>query len=276
MDLAGVNRATSLSDYLVRLAGARLATDPGTSFAYANPNYDVLARLVEVAAGQPFGDVLDDQVFGPLGMTTSAVDDRRIRPALGHQSWFGVFVPRPESEMFSRSSGSAGLITTADDLARWSRYQVTNSPALVSPGSFRLIHTPPDPARSTYAMGWLADPGRAAFRHDGLMFTYRAQQLVLPDSGWAVAVMLNSSSAADPTLEMTDSLVDLVSGRDAVPTGGSRALVEGLLLAATLLALVPGVLGTLRARRWRTAADPGPAVQAGPPSRAWPGWCCRP
>ncbi|MBD1867349.1 serine hydrolase [Cyanobacteria bacterium FACHB-471] len=36
---------------------------PGTEFHYFNPNYDVLARVVEVVSGQPFSDYLRSHLW---------------------------------------------------------------------------------------------------------------------------------------------------------------------------------------------------------------------
>ena len=54
-------RVTSLAD------GCSVGAS-GTGFHYFNPNYDLLARIVEVQSGLPFQDYVAQIIFTPLGM----------------------------------------------------------------------------------------------------------------------------------------------------------------------------------------------------------------
>ena len=45
-----------------------LEFEPGTSWAYCNMGVDVLGRLIEVASGRAYEDLLCERVFDPLGM----------------------------------------------------------------------------------------------------------------------------------------------------------------------------------------------------------------
>lgn len=249
VDLADLNRATTITDYVARLADTRLATQPGARYAYSNVNYEVLAALVEYLTGRPFAQVVTDEVLAPLGMRSSGIGDSGPQPALGYQDWYGLFLPRQESEMFSRG-GSAGLVTTSSDLTRWLRYQATGQPRLVDRSVYEAMHAPPRDGSSPYAMGWQVEDGGHTISHNGLMFTYRAQQIVDLQTGWAVAVMANSSSAADPAAPIARSLMALVTGLETTPTDGGRGLTQGLLLLSTISAIVGGVIGIVRARRW--------------------------
>jgi CubicO group peptidase (beta-lactamase class C family) len=49
---------SDLGRRVASLRDARLVTEPGTQFHYSNPNYEVLARLVEVVTGTPWADRL--------------------------------------------------------------------------------------------------------------------------------------------------------------------------------------------------------------------------
>ncbi|MCL7714730.1 serine hydrolase domain-containing protein [Stenotrophomonas mori] len=65
---ADVDSATSLEDVAARLATVPLADAPGTHFHYEGANTELLARVVEVVAGQPFARFLQQRVFDPLAM----------------------------------------------------------------------------------------------------------------------------------------------------------------------------------------------------------------
>jgi CubicO group peptidase (beta-lactamase class C family) len=55
----------TLEDRVQDLRSARLVSEPGRSFHYFDPNYQVLARLVEVVTGRKFSSQLLDRVFAP-------------------------------------------------------------------------------------------------------------------------------------------------------------------------------------------------------------------
>ena len=75
LDLAGV---------CDRLATFPLLFQPGTEWNYGYSN-DVLGRVVEVATGRPFADVVQDTVLDPLGMTETTwfVPETEPRPTRG-------------------------------------------------------------------------------------------------------------------------------------------------------------------------------------------------
>jgi CubicO group peptidase (beta-lactamase class C family) len=65
----------TIAGRVASLHAAHPVSTPGTAFHYFNPNYDVLARVVEVVTGQAFSDYVHTHIFAPLQMahTTSVV-----------------------------------------------------------------------------------------------------------------------------------------------------------------------------------------------------------
>ncbi|MEM6927939.1 MAG: serine hydrolase domain-containing protein, partial [Myxococcota bacterium] len=66
-----VARPLTLEAMSQELATIPLYRQPGERWQYSWAN-DVLGRVVEVSAGRPFAEVLETQVFGPLGMTATS------------------------------------------------------------------------------------------------------------------------------------------------------------------------------------------------------------
>ncbi len=64
---------TNLEQAAIAMAELPLVHDPGESFTYGL-NTDVLGRVVEVVAGQTFGDYLGEHIFSPLGMTSTSFE----------------------------------------------------------------------------------------------------------------------------------------------------------------------------------------------------------
>ena len=93
----------TLANRVTALRAAHSASAPGTAFHYFDPNYQLLARLVEVVSGQPFDVYLREHVFTPLAMRdtlsamTSALPNQPTHQlAQGHIMAYGVPVSLPE------------------------------------------------------------------------------------------------------------------------------------------------------------------------------------
>ncbi|MEV1004325.1 serine hydrolase domain-containing protein [Nonomuraea sp. NPDC050202] len=247
VDIAATEEATSLADYTARLAGSRLAADPGTRYEYCNVNYDLAARLVEVASGRRFGDYLRDRVFGPLGMASSAVSDKVVPVADGYNSLFGLWLPRPELAGFHDDSGAGGVITTAADMGKWLIAQAGDGRPLVKRQSLEAMHRPTK--LRPYGMGWgIEDNGQLV--HSGNLFTYNAVEAVSPKTGYGFAVMTNNATLYDPTYDIMLGLTAMSEGRAPEGPGNDRQLFEAVLGAFALVAAGLGVLGVARAGRW--------------------------
>jgi CubicO group peptidase (beta-lactamase class C family) len=250
IDVTALEDAGSLADYTARLRTGSLAADPGTRWEYCNVNYDLAARLVEVASDQTFDDYLQQQVFGPLGMNRSAIRDDVLRPDNGYNSLFGVWIPRAEPAGFLDGSGGGGVITTAADMGRWLITQNGRGRQLVTPASLETMHSPSN--INDYGMGWGPEKpadGPEMLVHSGNLFTYNAVQAIVPETGYGFAVMTNGASFYDSSYDILTGLAALSQGKTPAEPGGRQQaeLVMGLI---ALAAVALGVLGAVRSRRW--------------------------
>jgi CubicO group peptidase (beta-lactamase class C family) len=114
--LAGDFDNAELAD---RIAKLPLAYQPGTRWAYGY-SFDVLSRVIEVVSGQSLRQFLQDNLFGPLGMTGTGFyvtkPDQQDK----------VAEPLPSDPIHENprirkrwESGGAGLVSTTADLARF-------------------------------------------------------------------------------------------------------------------------------------------------------------
>lgn len=100
---------------------------PGTTYSYNNPAYNTLAALVEVVAGQSFASYCDEKFYKPLGMrdtnhheTTADITRMSVVARVAKDRWVARWSPGdPPTVPFVRGSG--GLISTAEDYARFCR-----------------------------------------------------------------------------------------------------------------------------------------------------------
>jgi len=248
VDVGATQRATNLAGYLSALREGTLAAEPGTHYEYTNVNYDVAARLVEVVDGRDFSDAMRGRVFGRLGMGSSAVGDRPVRPSHGFISCYGAWVSRAELAGFR--GGAGGVVTTASDMGRWLISQAGYGPPMLTPGSLAVSHQPWPGTH--YAMGWGDEvaEGHKLLVHPGNLFTYTAVQAVDPATGFGFAVLTNSAALYDDTYNILLGLVALTDGRTPTTPGAQRQLTESALALTALVAVGLGILGVLRSRRW--------------------------
>jgi CubicO group peptidase (beta-lactamase class C family) len=234
----------TLAEAVERLRDAGLADEPGAKFHYHNPNYEVAARIVEVVAGQPFAEYLRTRLFGPLGMTSSTtVDEPPTDLSPGSVRAFGFKVPVTEPDWFT--GGSHGVLSTAEDLARWLVAQRDGGGAL-SPSSVALAHTPA-PGRD-YAFGWgTYRPGQLS--HNGEWFSHTAAQILLPD-GYGIVVLATGLALDNDADTLAQGLATLVQGGSPEPTLPAGVVADRVLAGLMLLSLLLAALGVVHARRW--------------------------
>ncbi|MFT3763254.1 MAG: serine hydrolase domain-containing protein [Pseudoxanthomonas sp.] len=125
-------QAGNLADYARRVAQAPLAEAPGTHFHYDGVNTQVLARVIEVVSGQPFGEFLRRRIFTPLRMKdtgfevpeaqrgrvadlTRMDDDGQLRLADTDSA------RHPGVRLNRYDNGAGGLYSTAADYLRFAR-----------------------------------------------------------------------------------------------------------------------------------------------------------
>ncbi len=98
-----------------------LSFDPGTQQVYSGTGYIIAARLIERLTGASLAAVTDRWFFKPLGMTRTSwrSDPRDVVPGLatGSAAADHGFAQSPRTTF---AHGNSALVTTVDDLLRWS------------------------------------------------------------------------------------------------------------------------------------------------------------
>lgn len=120
--------AAGFADTVARLP---LAFQPGERWRYG-PGLEVLGRVVEVVDGRPFERYLDEEIFRPLGMRSTAF---RLTPAL-RARLAGFYERGPDGQLHPTrglvpldlleptarfACGGCGLVSTAGDYLRFAQ-----------------------------------------------------------------------------------------------------------------------------------------------------------
>ncbi|GLV29851.1 serine hydrolase [Sphingobium sp. TomTYG75] len=118
---------SSLKQFAERLAAAPLLSDPGTAWSYS-VGLDLLGRIIELVAGMPFEQFLEQRFFAPLGMNSTFFDvpaDKKARLVTsytGRGAKLAVVDAGPTSIFLNKPafpSGGGGLISSAHDYDRF-------------------------------------------------------------------------------------------------------------------------------------------------------------
>ncbi len=215
-----------------------VADAPHGVFRYTNAGYNIATTLLEGRDGRDWRGLVRDQVLAPVGMTrtTPWVSRARARGtiAAGH---FGLdpkgATPSPLQKVDETMQSAGGLISTANDMARWLSLQINDGvvggrrifPAgtVASTHRSRVVQGRRFGAyqRDGYGLGW--QTGRYGedrlIHHFGNFSGSRAHVSFMPDRKLGVAVLINEDLVAGDLADVVANYVyDRFGGRTDLKT----------------------------------------------------------
>lgn len=105
--------------------------EPGSQYEYSTSNYMLLTAIIETITGQSYSDFMRENIFLPLGMNDTGVDNGRdIIHGLSSGYSFWKKPIHAEFADLSFPLGGYGLYSTTGDLFKWS--QALRKPTLIS------------------------------------------------------------------------------------------------------------------------------------------------
>lgn len=141
-------RGQSNAEFAALLARMPLMFEPGSIWEYSRAT-DVLGALLEVVSGQSLGQLLQENVLGPLGMVDTAfhvppAQQHRIAQAFAHDPDGGTPMPLIDlTEVPRLESGGGGLGGTVADYARFCQCMLNggtlHGQRLLSPHTVRFM-----------------------------------------------------------------------------------------------------------------------------------------
>lgn len=201
-------------------AGLSFSNIPGQTFEYSNLGYIMLGKVVSKASGMRFQDYVTREILRPLGMNNTRWEYTQAAPgklALGYRWERDHWEAEP---LLSDGDGAAmgGLITTADDFARYVAFHLDAWPARSDPdrgplrrASVREMHLPhafaalaakatmtdgktPNPRVGFYSYGlttWRDSRDVVTSGHAGGLPGFGSQYLFAPDHGVGIFAFTN-------------------------------------------------------------------------------------
>ncbi|MDE2942612.1 MAG: serine hydrolase [Gemmatimonadota bacterium] len=209
---------------LASIPHTRFYTMPGTQYQYSNIGYGVLGYALQRAAGTSFMDLVEDRLFQPLGMRSSAFivgPDLWRRVAVGFANGADGAVnaefPALEHEGRGYKVPNGGVYATVGDLATFAAAVMgMTEHELLEPATRRevmRVQTPEDPDAG-YGLGFSIRPvaleGGDDVRfvgHGGSVAGYNMYLVFEPESGYGVALGRNYNSGATSLGEAGNGLL---------------------------------------------------------------------
>ena len=200
--------------------GFDLVAEPRTRYSYSSYGYNLLGAAIEGAAAMPYQRFMRENVWLPLGMTETRMDDPALLIPNRARGYRLVNGELQNSEFIDVSSrfAAGGTRGTVPDLLRFIRGVQTGK--LLSPKSLELVYAPMktrDGRPIAYSAGWQIPP----FANRGTMVVNDGGQqetrtfiLNAPERGFGLALAMNLE--ADVYAPIVFQLYELVLGEKLV------------------------------------------------------------
>lgn len=129
---------------------------PGSRFSYSNSGYYLLGLIIESVTRKPYGDVLEEQIFRPLGLADTALEhDDPITPrrVAGYRLGPGRELLNALYLNTAQPFADGGLYSTTGDLLKFARS--FDGSKLLSARYRTLMATP---GKGAHGYGWYSAP----------------------------------------------------------------------------------------------------------------------
>lgn len=202
---------------------------PGESFAYSNANYIVVGHLIERVTGQSWEDLIQAELFEPLGMTTAGhgppgMDDEAITQPRGHGGPAGAYkaVPAALGADNAPALGPAGRVhCSIEDLATYARAHLAGlrgQDGILPATAFAHLHTDID--HDGYALGWglIGEGIDRRSSHTGSNTRWLAVIHIWPERNLAIVIAMNAMPSSDNGVDVVGRVIALLDERGLRPT----------------------------------------------------------
>lgn len=174
-----------------------LAFQPGEKWQYSNLGYVTLGIIIHKVSGKFYGDLLQERVFKPLGMTTARViseDDIVLNRASGYRVVKGEIKNQEWVSPSLNTTADGALYLTALDMMKWD--EALTAGKLLSKKSYDEMWSPiklNNGKTHPYGFGWALPKvnGHSVIEHGGAWQGFKAHIARFPDRQLTVIVFAN-------------------------------------------------------------------------------------
>ncbi len=211
----------------------------GDCHTYQNVAFDTVAEVVAAVRGLSFEEVVELELFQPLGMSDASFGLEALQGSL---SWAEPHLkrradPRPirrkVNQSYYRVPAAGGVNGSILDLARFAQAQMGLEPTVLNQDTLTDLHTPRIYTRreqssmsrrfgghlrdARYALGWrvykYGVPGYRVVGHRGAVDGYRSLILFDPERNSGVVALWNSNARTPVGVQF--EVMDMIYGLEA-------------------------------------------------------------
>jgi CubicO group peptidase (beta-lactamase class C family) len=198
-----------------------LVNSPGRVAEYSNLGYGVIGEAIQRQTRHSLAELVDREVFRPLGMKESFIDvrpDRAMSVAAGYDA-----SSTPLPPLRNNTPGAGNAYASVHDLVRFGMFHLDPASIAGAPldqETVARMQANADPAAfqhyydaAYYGLGWYVRPhdgGQRVVWHEGGMPGASTIIKMLPEQGIVAVVLSNRTDANDLTQALADQLIGVV------------------------------------------------------------------
>jgi D-alanyl-D-alanine-carboxypeptidase/D-alanyl-D-alanine-endopeptidase len=223
--------AAQLQEFIARHGVAKPAD---AAFLYSNLGFGLLGYGLSLRAGVPYGQLLSNEITGPLHMSDTGVMLSPAQRARLIQGYDYNFDPTPPWDL-DAFAGAGAIKSTAADMLTYldanlhpDKYAVgatVDSPAATLPAAVALDHqlraNITANGESRIALAWGFSTKNGTFGHEGGTGGYRSLARFNPNQDRAIVVLYNreNTDPAAPQLveRVAENIDELMTGKPSIP-----------------------------------------------------------
>lgn len=231
-DLAGerYENVHSTADAIAMIARQKaLNFRVGDEYLYSNSGYLLLAEIVKRVSGKSLREFAQEQIFGPLGMTSSHFHDDRT---LVVKNRVVSYSARGEGKFSTHVGnfelvGDGGLMTCVADLAKWD--QNFYNPQVGGEAFLKQVQTVGklnNGEALDYAFALRIAPykGLRTVSHGGSLAGYRTELMRFPDQNFSVVCLCNVDNA-NPS-RLVGQVAEIYLADEIAKASGNKAAAK--------------------------------------------------
>ena len=213
-----LEKGRSMTMIKEKLGDLRLIGDPGEVYAYGNAGYSWIEDVVSSVTGNSYEELLDNKIFGPLGMEDASASREDINScdnaALPHYySKKRGWRPTRISSKYYNATSAGGVNASISDMSKWLQLLMGQHDEIISEEVLEEVFTPVVNTKNRkkyyqrwsgiknahYAKGWRVldkkdNPG-AYIYHGGYVNNYRSELLYNRDDKVSICILSNASTS---------------------------------------------------------------------------------
>ena len=186
---------------------------PGECYGYQNVVFSLIADVIEESTSGSYERFLEEEIFGPLGMTSASVgldafinNPNATHP---HRMVRGSWRTTSTNPAYYSVAPASGINATIFDMTMWVRANLGAFPEVLSPVFLANLHEPiistprgnyfnrwPDLEKAYYATGWRVFDykGLRVVHHGGGVRGFRSEMAFVPEGNIGMVLLFNAES----------------------------------------------------------------------------------